>query len=243
MLRRLVAQLGFKAAAKPADPAMNSDGDFPEILAACSPYTMTSKERMYALYKSVQYVVKAGILGDFVECGVWRGGSAMLMAKTLLSMGVTDRTIFLYDTFEGMSAPSDADKDFTNQIAQTLLDATTQTKETSVWCLANIGDVQRNMASTKYPAEKIIYVKGKVEDTLPTQIPRAIGLLRLDTDWYESTKHELIHLYPLLQFKGVLIIDDYGHWQGCKQAVDEYFCDKPILLSRVDYTGRVAVKA
>jgi hypothetical protein len=85
---------------------------------------------------------------------------------------------------------------------------------------------------------------GKVEDTIPADIPEKIALLRLDTDWYESTKHELIHLFPRLQKGGVLIIDDYGFWKGARKAVDEYFAENniQILLNRIDDTGRMAIK-
>jgi hypothetical protein len=100
------------------------------------------------------------------------------------------------------------------------------------------------MAMTNYPQDKLNYVVGKVEDTIPETLPRKIALLRLDTDWYESTLHELNHLYPLLTEGGVLIIDDYGHWQGAKKAVDEYIEKNKlkILLNRIDYTGRIAIK-
>ena len=87
-------------------------------------------------------------------------------------------------------------------------------------------------------------VKGKVEDTLPGHAPDHIAVLRLDTDWYASTKHEMEHLYPRLARGGVLIIDDYGHWAGSRQAVDEYLAEHGIhlLLNRTDYTGRMALK-
>ena len=89
--------------------------------------------------------------------------------------------------------------------------------------------------------ERIHFVEGKVEDTIPAHAPERIALLRLDTDWYESTRHELEHLYPRLSRGGVLIIDDYGHWQGARQAVDEYFGDAhAALLNRIDYTARAS---
>jgi O-methyltransferase len=125
------------------------------------------------------------------------------------------------------------------------MDNSIDDKESSVWCLATINDVEQNMKATSYVPSNIIYVKGKVENTIPTLSPdKVIALLRLDTDWYESTKHELIHLYPELTKGGVLIIDDYGHWDGCRKAVDEYFnnTDSSILLNRVDYTGRIGIK-
>lgn len=98
------------------------------------------------------------------------------------------------------------------------------------------------MQSTNYPAEMLVFIKGKVEDTIPKTMPKHIALLRLDTDWYESTKHELLHLYPLLSKSGVLIIDDYGYWAGSKKAVDEYFSKGEMLLNRIDYTSRIAIK-
>ena len=98
------------------------------------------------------------------------------------------------------------------------------------------------MGSTGYPPEWVAYVEGLVEETITRSAPTRIALLRLDTDWYESTHHELVHLYPQLERGGVLIVDDYGHFAGARKAVDEYFADDPILLSRIDYTGRMAVK-
>ena len=100
------------------------------------------------------------------------------------------------------------------------------------------------MLSTGYPEDKIKLIKGKVEETIPRSIPTHLALLRLDTDWYESTKHELRYLYPLLEAQGILIIDDYGHWQGAKKAVDEYFRTNQdeVSLHRIDFTARALVK-
>lgn len=219
--------------------------EFWEIFEFCKPYTMTSIERMYSLYSSVRYVLEKGLEGDFVECGVWRGGSAMMIAKMLASRNITERKIYLYDTFEGMSAPTDMDVTQDGERAGALLQSGINDKENSVWCLAGIDDVKQNMARTGYAQEQIVFVAGKVEDTLPAQVPTGkIALLRLDTDWYESTKHELEILFPLLVDHGILLIDDYGHWKGCRKAVDEYFAryNQPILLNRVDYTGRLVRK-
>ena len=104
--------------------------------------------------------------------------------------------------------------------------------------------VRETLLSTGYPSERLHLVRGPVEETLPTGAPAQLSLLRLDTDWYESTAHELRHLYPRLSTGGVLIIDDYGHWEDARRAVDEYFDSEaaPLLLNRIDYTGRVAVK-
>jgi O-methyltransferase len=221
-----------------------TEPEFWELYEFCKPYTKTSIERMYSLYSSVNYVLDNQIEGDIVECGVWRGGSAMMIAKMLHKRGITNRKVYLYDTFEGMSAPTKEDVDVDGSFAGKLMEDQKDDKINSVWCLADLNDVSTNMKLTQFKEENIVYVEGKVEDTIPGTIPSKIALLRLDTDWYFSTKHELIHLYPLLVKNGILIIDDYGHWQGCKKAVNEYFEEHKIkmLLNRVDYTGRIGHK-
>ncbi len=208
-------------------------------------YTMTSKERMYALYKAVEYVAKNNIPGDFVECGVWKGGSSMLIALTLQKFGINNRKIWMYDTYEGMSEPTEKDADITGNSAEKLLKEASKEKQDSVWCYSSLDEVKANMRLTNYPEHCIHFVQGKVEDTIPGSIPEGdIALLRLDTDWYESTKHEMHYLYPKLVQRGVLIIDDYGHWVGAKKAIDEYISENntPLLLNMIDYTGRIAVK-
>jgi hypothetical protein len=184
------------------------------------------------------------IPGAIVECGVWRGGSMMAVASTLRSLGSTERDLYLFDTFEGMSPPSAADVDLGGQSAATALAGSSKADAGSYWCYASLEDVQGALAKVGYPADRLHYVKGKVEDTVPAQAPSQIALLRLDTDWYESTKHELAHLYPRLSSGGVLIIDDYGHWKGSRKATDEFMAATPDfgMLTRIDYTGRLAVK-
>ncbi len=207
------------------------------------PFTMTSPERVLALRQSVQYVVKHGIQGDIVECGVWKGGSMMAVARTLLESGVVDRNLRLFDTFEGMSVPTQEDVSLEGESAADLLSKSS--KESSlVWACGAIEEVKRNLLSTGYPAERMSFIRGKVEQTIPESAPTKIALLRLDTDWYESTYHELFHLYPRLSPGGVLIIDDYGHWAGARKAVDTYFAEHnlQVLLNRIDYTGRICVK-
>lgn len=248
MIPKLMGKLGYTVVESVPDTEKYRDiqsAEFWDIYRQCQPFTMTSVERMYSLYCSVLYVLDNNIPGAFVECGVWRGGSSMLMAFLLKKRNVTDRRIYLYDTFEGMSAPTGMDKDHKGAGAAELLNRNEKTKEDLIWCLADLADVQNNFRLTGLPGEQVAYVKGKVEETIPSQAPgEPIALLRLDTDWYESTRHELIHLYPKLQPGGVLIIDDYGHWEGCRKAVDEYFTQNGIriFLNRIDYTGRVAIK-
>lgn len=208
------------------------------------PYTMTTPERIASLCNAVNYLVKNNVAGDFVECGVWRGGSTMAAIDTLMNAGDTSRDIYLYDTFEGMSEPTELDKVFTGTAANELMETSDKNDASSVWCYSAIEEVQQNVQSLQYPANKVHYVKGKVEDTIPGTLPAKIALLRLDTDWYESTAHELKHLYPLLVPGGVIIIDDYGHWEGARKAVDEYIETEklPLLLNRIDYTGRIGIK-
>jgi O-methyltransferase len=211
------------------------------IVSTALPFTMTSVERLVSVVNAVNYLIRNDIPGDIAECGVWRGGSMMAAALALIAAGDTNRTLYLYDTFEGMSDPSKKDTDFAGKSAISLLHS--YRKGTGIWCLATLEEVQKNMYSTGYPPDKIKFIKGKVEDTLPAVRPERLSLLRLDTDWYESTKLELEILYPILHKNGILIIDDYGYWQGARKAVDEYFDSRSIrvFLHRIDNTGRIVV--
>jgi O-methyltransferase len=206
------------------------------------PYTMTSPERLATLCMAVEYVIGNQVPGSYVECGVWRGGSSMAAAWTFARLGhLVD--LFLFDTFEGMSEPTEEDvSGHTGQLAALLLADANQ--ESEIKAYAPIMEVHKNMESTTYPKSHIHYVQGKVEDTLPAFAPDQISILRLDTDWYESTKHELLHLFPRLSRNGILIIDDYGAWVGARKAVDEYFKAQGLkpFLARIDGTGRVYVK-
>lgn len=209
------------------------------------PYTMTSPQRVFALCQAVEHVQRCQLPGDLVECGVWRGGSTMAMVQTLGRLKQKNRQIWLYDTFEGMSAPTDSDVDCFGKTATELLDESAdRTAADSVWCEASLGDVKANLGRLSYPQDQFHFVAGKVEETLPEHMPDQISILRLDTDWFDSTWHELVHLYPRLVSGGVLIIDDYGHWQGCREAVDQYLSQfaPQLFLNRIDYTGRLAIK-
>lgn len=248
LLRKVFDSFGYDIVAKTSrrsgefSPDLSADER--EIWELARPASMTSIERMVALIQATRHIVENGIRGDIAECGVWRGGSMVAVAETLRRMGDTGRRLYLYDTFEGMTAPGEHDLQFDGQHAGRLLER--DPDKTGMWCYAEMEEVRQNLEKTGYPAENVILVQGKVEDTIPATIPDEIALLRLDTDWYESTRHELTHLYPRLASGGVLIIDDYGHWQGAKQATDEYFASlggpRP-FLHRIDYTGRLLVKS
>lgn len=244
IINKLIEPAGFKIgkieSVVPYDLAPESK--FMELYNKCKPFTMTSIERMYSLYQSVNYVINNRIPGDFVECGVWKGGSSMLIALMLKEKQQNYRKIYMYDTFEGMSEPTEADKDVRGDAAKELLNKQNASDEDSIWCLSSLDEVKRNMATTGF--DNIHFIKGKVEDTLLNHLPQKISLLRLDTDWYESTKMEMEKLYPLLENKGVLLIDDFGHWEGAKKAILEYFSERSLnpLLHRIDNTARIMIK-
>lgn len=215
-----------------------------ETVTWVQPYTMTSMERVYAVCAAARYIAQAGIAGAVVECGVWRGGSMMAVARTLQRMGDVERELFLFDTFRGMPEPGLFDVSIKGKRATEAWSAYRHINEGSSWCCASIEEVRSNLALTEYPSHRLHFVEGVVEETVPGCVPEQIALLRLDTDWYSSTRHEMEHLFPRLVRGGVLIVDDYGHWEGARRAVDEYLSERKIklLLNRIDYTGRIAVK-
>lgn len=249
-IKKIVEKLGYKitvisktATIKEVFPK-DMEEEFKEISEKCISYTMTSRERMYSLYQAVKYVVSSKIPGDFVECGVWKGGSSMLMAYTLLKLGEINRKIYLYDTFTGMSKPTENDKTILNSESAIEAWRKYQREDYNEWCFAPLGEVKNNLALTGYPLSNLVFIKGRIEDTIPETTPATISILRLDTDWFESTYHELKYLYPLLSKGGVVIFDDYGHWTGSKEAPDKYFLENnvSILLNRIDYAGRLGIK-
>ena len=232
---------------------------FAHLFAQTRDYTMTSKEVMYCTYQAARYIEQRGIAGDLVECGVWRGGSALLAALTVkaiksqsASVGLqaaadslplgTDpaRILWLYDTFEGMTAPTGRDIDIEGVKAETYL---ASYGDDGKWCYADEADVRDVLHRNGVHGADFRLIKGDVVQTMKQHKPDRIALLRLDTDWYESTLAELEILYPLLAVGGVLIIDDYGHWEGARQAVDEYFRNnRAVLMNRISYAVRVIVK-
>ncbi len=256
MMKRLRRRLGrVRSKQDPSKPPR--DGDLSDVvealgslLPAVRPYTMTGVARIGALVDSVRYLVDRGIEGAFVECGVWRGGSVLAMIHTLQEMGAAHRDIYLYDTFEGMTEPTEHDISMFDGSALDEWKAAQQQGKRA-WSalfapeMFGESDIKKLLLATGYPADRLHFVRGPVEQTIPDTIPESIALLRLDTDWYESTLHELQHLYPRVSQAGALIIDDYGHWKGCRQAVDEYFGQTEVetpLFTRIDYTGRIAIK-
>lgn len=236
-LKGIARKLGFDIVALCANDV---EPHYFEIYDRVEPFTMTSLSRVFAVVAAAEHVSTHNIPGAIVECGVWRGGSSMAALLALALKKDYSREIWLYDTYDGMTAPTLPDGDTHTQLFSTYARA----DGGNDWCRAELGEVYENIASCRYPMENIKFVKGRVEETIPNNVPEQISILRLDTDWYESTKHELEQLYPRLIPGGILIIDDYGAFAGAKRAVDEYFAAEKInaFLHRIDTTGRLLIK-
>ena len=206
--------------------------------------TMVSDERLFATILACKYVLAGEIDGDFVECGVWRGGNALLAAGIFKLHGA-DRRVILFDTFAGMTAPTQVDTvAATGEFARTM--HTSNQRDThNEWCYASLDDVKHAFRCADLLTPNVVFVQGDVLHTLaiPENVPQTIAVLRLDTDWYESTRLELVTLYPRLSTGGVIMIDDYGYWAGARRATDEYFAggSRP-FFQYTDEGGRAGVK-
>lgn len=240
LVKRALARTGYAV----VNTRIGVEDDFRRILESCREYTQTTQWSMHALYYSVRYLHRYDIAGAIVECGVWKGGSAMLCALTLAELGDTSRDIYLFDTYKGMPAPEAVDVDHAGRPASTTW-GRAQRAEHNEWNYAPLDEVRARMLSTGYPSDKLHFVEGLVEDTIPARAPADVALLRIDTDFYRSTRHTLEQLYPRLVRHGVLVLDDYGHFEGARRAADEYFdaAGVTILLNRIDHSVRAAVKA
>jgi hypothetical protein len=252
LVERLLARRGLKLvrvgtgvdSLGVADPFRAADFSpaWRETVQAAQPLTLTSPERIAAVIAAVEHVVAGDIGGVFVECGVWQGGSSLAAALTFQRLG-QPRDLYLFDTFSGMPAPGEADVDMHGVHARSWWSEARQ-RQAAAEHGATADQVRATMLATGYPPERVHLVEGLVEQTLPTRAPDRIAILRLDTDFYASTRHELAMLWPLLAPGGILIVDDYGHFEGARRAVDEFLADvapRP-FLHRIDYTGRLIVK-
>ena len=210
------------------------------IINTCNKFSMTSKFRMWVLSEAIRYVKNKKIEGDFVECGVWKGGNIILFQKLNLLYDLKKK-IYGFDTFEGMCEPGEFDKH--KGISATKIAKSEGVQKISDWCNATIEEVLANI-NNNTEIKNIKLIKGKVQNTLleKKNLPQKISILRLDTDWYSSTKIELEILYKLLVKNGVLILDDYGYWEGQKKATDEFFKKNNIWLHFVDEGCRYLIK-
>lgn len=225
-------------------PVEATDRDL-SLMQLIQPFTMTSRERVWALLQATRYVIANDVKGDLVEVGVWQGGSLMAMGSVLQQEGAFDRKVWGYDTFNGMTTPSPVDvESIGGRTAATLLSEQDRADPKSVWCAASMAVVTGNLRHARLTDINFELVEGDVRGCTNLRMPEAIALLRLDTDWFDSTYASLTHFYPLLETGGVCIIDDYGHWSGARQAVDQYLREvraKPLMF-HIDYTGRLFLK-
>jgi O-methyltransferase len=211
-----------------------------KLIQKCLQYSMTNKERMWSLIQSFHHVRQESLSGDFVECGVWKGGNIILLKKLIHKFNFKKK-IYGYDTFEGMAEPSSCDVNYNNKSAKKMFD---EHKEKKIgFAMCSLEEVRKNIIKNTN-VDNILLIKGKVETTLKIKknLPKKISILRLDTDFYESTKIELEILFPKLVKGGVLIIDDYGFWKGSKKAVDEYFGNYRQFLHYIDHSCRLLIK-
>lgn len=211
------------------------------------PFTMTTVERIEAVCTATEYILRYDIPGAFVESGVWLGGSSMAAALTLVKNGVTDRDFHMFDTFEGIPAPGEHDALIGGDHESLMKWWNKENAKRdggAAWLDAPVEKVRENMASTGYDLAHVHTHPGLVEDTVPANAPEQIAFLRLDTDYYSSTKVELEVMFPRLSPGGVLIIDDYGFTAGTRKAVDEFLetYPDPLFLNRIDTCGRLVIK-
>ena len=201
------------------------DPRFPPLYKKYFDESMVAWQGMHDAFDAATYITESNIDGDVVECGVWRGGVSALMKDVIYANeGSSVRKFWLFDTFEGMTTPSKSDfksgedqKETLNMHKKSL-----RGDGTSNWCRGDLPDVKKTISKSIGGLDDVKFIKGKVEDTLRLKnIPSKIALLRLDTDFYESTKVELEVLLPKLTTRGILIIDDYGAWAGARKAFNE----------------------
>ena len=221
---------------------IEADKEIIEFIKISKQFSMTDLHAMYVLSQAILKAKTNKLDGDFVECGIWRGGNVLLL-KLLNDYYKLNKSIFAFDTFDGMTAPSKFDIDFQNISAEEQLNKNDKSEDKkNIHCYSELETVKKNIS--KYTnLNNIKFVKGPVEKTLldKENLPEKISILRLDTDFYESTKIELDVLYPKLVQGGVLIIDDYGHWKGAQKAVDEFF-DKKEWLHIINNSARYLIK-
>lgn len=189
------------------------------------PYTALFPLRLCALYRLSREIDRLSVPGDVVECGVYNGGSAALMASNC-TRSPLDRKIWLFDSFQGLPQPTEKD----GQKAQACC----------WWCHGDLSKVEEVFEKLSIPETRTRIVKGWFHDTFPSVDIQDIALLHIDADWYESVKLCFERFYDSVRPGGFIVIDDYGHWEGARRATNEFLETRGInaRLTKVDYTGR-----
>ena len=225
---------------------LRMEPDFIEMV-QCNDCIDKFSETLYTTYKTTEYIVANNIPGAFVECGVYKGRHISMMALTLSKLDQSDRDIYLYDTFAGMTKPGTEDVRRGHKPGQEDLVEKWEAHQRDGHNLiryAGLEEVRDSVFSTGYPEDKFHFIAGDIRETVPNELHPQIALLRLDTDWYELTKHELNHMYELLVPGGLLIIDDYGSHEGARKAVDQFFAERNStpMLFRTSKAERAMIK-
>ena len=244
IIQNLFNKIGYRISRLPTNLKIPYEAnDFQKIIIKeCNNLTSTGSIRMFGLLKAIEHVCLNNIKGEIVECGVCEGGNIILAQKYLNKLN-SNKSIYGFDTFAGMTEPTKEDVDNDNNSQTKIWKKNLKANGICDWAYCSIEDVRKNISSL-VSKNKIKLIKGKVEHTLLIEenIPQEISILRLDTDWYESTKIELEILYPRLSNGGFLIIDDYGEFSGCRKAVDDFFKNKKHYLHYIDSSSRLLIK-
>jgi len=195
-------------------------------------HTMVSLPVLAATHRAAADVVARGVAGAIVECGVWNGGSAAILAGAALDAG-DPRPVHLFDSFAGLPPPTAEDG---AAVARQFFDG---------WCVGDAAEARRALAAVgQDPAATHVY-EGWFEETFPEAETGPIAVLHIDADWYEPVRLALERFYPLLQPGGALLLNDYGRWPGCDRATDEYLGGLglgPGALRPLARTGAVLIK-
>lgn len=204
-------------------------------------YSLASRLNLFSTVSSIKHIQRNQLNGHFVECGVYKGGNVLLMAMMNEKLNLK-RDVYAFDTYEGMPLPEEKDERFNGVKAKEIFEI--QKKLGQKWMKSSLENTKKNISKHVKSIDLIKFIKGNVSQTLDNKsnIPDQISLLRIDTDLYDSTKKSLNILYPKVVINGLIIIDDYGHWKGCREAVDEYLINKNYYMSIIDASCRLIIK-
>jgi hypothetical protein len=215
-----------------------------EALGIVRPYTMLSYQRLITLWQQVRYLDHASVPGSLVECGTWKGGACGMMALAHRRGGSLYRALHLFDSFEGLPEPKRTED---GEMAVRYASERASGALSSIGKCVGLLTENKHLLSeiVRYPPELTHYHVGWFQDTLRV-VPESVGtiaLLRIDGDWYESTKVCLEALYSRVSSGGIVVIDDYGKWPGCRRAVDEFLAtlERPVFLNHIDAAGRYVI--
>lgn len=220
----LVRRFGFELVRRVDEAARDQGMDY-----TTDAETMIGVARLDNLQACVTEVLRDGVPGDLIETGVWRGGASIFMRAVLKAYGISDRTVWVADSFAGLPKPdpvrypADADDELWKASALAV----------------PLADVKANFAAYGLLDEQVRFLVGWFRDTLPAAPVERLAVLRLDGDLYQSTTEALSALYPRLSPGGYVIVDDYGAMESCRRAVDDFRAHHAIAdpIEPIDWTG------